>query len=85
MVERTGIKPVPVATLDDHAYVTPSLDILPPYNPCCIIRPPKDCNLDVLCSYTSILIGGRCVYTSLLIALQRLRILTSGLTAVRNS
>lgn len=31
---------------------------LPPYSPCCIIRPPKDCNLDVLCSYTSILIGG---------------------------
>ena len=85
MVERTGVKPVPVATLDDYAYVTPSLDILPPYNPCCIIRPPQGCNHGVLCSYTSILIGGRCVYTSLLIALQRLRILTSGLTAVRNS
>ena len=41
------------------AVVTPSLDILPPYNPCCIFRPRKDCNLRVLCSYTSILIGGR--------------------------
>nr|DAM37915.1 MAG TPA: hypothetical protein [Caudoviricetes sp.] len=38
-----------------------------------------------LCLYTSILIGGRCVYTSLLIALQRLRILMSCLTVVRNS
>ena len=44
----------------DCAIVTPSLDILPPYNPCCIFRPRKDCNLRVLCSYTSILIGGRC-------------------------
>lgn len=44
----------------DCAIVTPSLDILPPYSPCCIFRPPKDCNLDVLCLYTSILIGGRC-------------------------
>ena len=42
------------------AVVTPSLDILPPYSPCCIFRPPKDCNLDVLCLYTSIRIGGRC-------------------------
>ena len=42
------------------AVVTPSLDILPPYNPCCIFRPRKDCNLRVLCLYTSILIGGRC-------------------------
>lgn len=46
MVERTGIKPVPVATLDDHAYVTPSLDILPPCDISChIIHSPKDCNL----------------------------------------
>lgn len=42
------------------AVVTPSLDILPPYSPCCIFRPPQDCNRDVLCLYTSILIGGRC-------------------------
>lgn len=48
----------------DCAIVTPSLDILPPYSPCCIFRPPKDCNLDVLCLYTSILIGGRCYSVS---------------------